>query len=212
MAKEVDLSSYWMPVLRQIKELKEIARAEEPEIRYLLEAVDHTLNSMFIDTADEYGIGRFEEMLGIVPDEGDTLSTRRYRVSSKWSNANTYTINELHDILTSYCGEGNFEIIERYSEYILEIVANLPVRGALEIVYNSLIEILPCNMIMILKNVLEEICTPNIFVGAAVSTAMVYSVSCAEEGEQKKLTVEIPLHSATAGSVGVVATVITDVI
>ena len=41
--KEVDLLSYWMPLLRKLYEFKQIAIAEEPELRYILEAIDRTL-------------------------------------------------------------------------------------------------------------------------------------------------------------------------
>ena len=83
MAKEVDLLSYWMPILRNLKEFKEIAKAEEPEIIALLEAIDRTKYNMFIETADEYGIERFENMMGIYPEAGDTLETRRFNVLVK---------------------------------------------------------------------------------------------------------------------------------
>ena len=62
MAREIDLLGYWMPVLRQLKEFKEIAKAETPELKYILEQIERTLNNMFIETADEYGIKRFEDM------------------------------------------------------------------------------------------------------------------------------------------------------
>lgn len=209
MAKEVDLLSYWMPVIKQIKEFKEIAKAEEPELRYLLEAIDRTLNGMFIETADEYGIKRFEEMLGIIPEEGDTLSVRRYRVLAKWSNTNTYTIKELREILISYCGADNLEIIERYDEYMLEIIASLPVKGSLEIVRDLLEDIIPCNLVISLKNKLQETASPTAYIGGAVSTYMIYDILCAERREDNKITAEIPLHSATAGSIGVIATITT---
>lgn len=63
MAREIDLLGYWMPVLRQLKEFKEIAKAETPELKYILEQIERTLNNMFIETADEYGIKRFEDMI-----------------------------------------------------------------------------------------------------------------------------------------------------
>ena len=62
MAREIDLLGYWMPVLRQLKEFKEIAKAETPELKYILEQIERTLNNMFIETADEYGIKRFEDI------------------------------------------------------------------------------------------------------------------------------------------------------
>ena len=46
MAREIDLLSYWMPVLRQLKEFKEIAKAETPELKYILEQIERTLNNM----------------------------------------------------------------------------------------------------------------------------------------------------------------------
>lgn len=77
MAREIDLLGYWMPVLRQLKEFKEIAKAETPELKYILEQIERTLNNMFIETADEYGIKRFEDMMGIYPEAGASLETRR---------------------------------------------------------------------------------------------------------------------------------------
>ena len=75
MAREIDLLGYWMPVLRQLKEFKEIAKAETPELKYILEQIERTLNNMFIETADEYGIKRFEDMMGIYPEAGASLET-----------------------------------------------------------------------------------------------------------------------------------------
>jgi hypothetical protein len=49
MAKGVDLLGYWMPLLRNLKEFKEIAKAEEPEITLLLNSIDNTINNMFIE-------------------------------------------------------------------------------------------------------------------------------------------------------------------
>ena len=209
MAKEVDLLSYWMPVLRQIGEFKEIAKAEEPELRYLLTAVDRTIDGMFIEKADEYGISRFEKILGIIPEKDDTLSVRRSNILVKWNNREVYTRKSLHELLTAYCGEGNFTVIERYNEYTLEIIAKFPVKGSLDIVRDILGEIIPCNLVLVLRDELEGIGTPNLYVGGAVSTAMVYHIPCVDVGEQQKISVEIPLHSATAGSVGVRATVST---
>ena len=50
MAREIDLLGYWMPVLRQLKEFKEIAKAETPELKYILEQVERTLNNMIAET------------------------------------------------------------------------------------------------------------------------------------------------------------------
>jgi hypothetical protein len=210
MVKEVDLSSYWMPVLRQIKEFQELAHAEEPELVALLGAAERTISDMFIPTAGEDGIKRLEDMLGVTPSADDSLITRRSRLMSMWGNKAVYTTKTLKDLLASYCGDGNYELIERYREYILEIIASLPARGSMEALHSILLDIIPCNQVLVLKNVLKESGTAGVYIGGAVSTANVYTVACEDPRIQESVTIEMPLYGAVAGSVGVVVTVHSD--
>ncbi len=153
MVKEVDLLSYWMPFLRKIRELREIAKAEEPELRYLLEDRERVLDNLFIETADEYGIRRFESMMGIVPNESDALEVRRLRVLSKWANDSLYTEPVLYRTLLSICGsEDAFEIVDRYKEYILELHTQLEAAGAFDMLLEILDEMLPCNLQLLCDN------------------------------------------------------------
>ena len=62
MAREIDLLGYWMPVLRQLKEFKEIAKAETPELKYILEQIERTLNNMFIETCLLYTSDAADEL------------------------------------------------------------------------------------------------------------------------------------------------------
>lgn len=152
MAKEVDLLSYWMSLLRNLKEFKEIANTEEPELRYILEAIDRTLNNMFIETADEYGIERLESMMGIIPDEGADLETRRFKVLTLWNDYIPFTKSELWKRLVSICGAGNFELNERYQDYIVELYTHLGAVGAFDMVLETLEEMLPCNLEVVYEN------------------------------------------------------------
>lgn len=178
MAKEVDLLRYWMPVLRQIKELKEIAKAEEPELRYLLEACDRTLRNIFITTADEYGISRFESMMSIFPERGADLETRRFNVLIKWNDKVPYTDEELYNRLLSLCGsEDKFEIDPHYEEYRIDITTELGVKGAFDAVTNLIMDMLPCNLVLILKNFLKAEKSSSLYVGVVISTAMSYQIT-----------------------------------
>lgn len=178
MAKEVDLLSYWMPVLRQLKEFKEIAKAEEPELRYLLEACDRTLRNLFITTADEYGISRYEKMMGIFPDEGADLETRRFSVQVKWNDKVPYTDEELYNRLLSLCGnEDAFEITPHYEEYKIDITTELGVKGAFDAVTNLIMDMLPCNLVLTLKNLLKACKSSSLYVGVVISTAMSYQIT-----------------------------------
>ena len=177
MVKEVDLLSYWMPVLRQIKEFKEIAKAEEPEIRALLEACDRTISNFFIYTADEYGISRFEKMMGIYPDEGTDLETRRYNVLVKWKDRVPYTEGELNDWLLSLCGDGKYSITPHNENYSIDISTEVGARGAFDAITTLLLDMLPCNMVLILKNFIKEQETTTLTAGVAISTAMSYQIT-----------------------------------
>lgn len=148
MAKAVDLLSYWPPVLRSLKEFKEIAKAEEPEIRALLQAVDKTLNNMFIEDADEDGIARFEKILSIYPAEGDSLDTRRFRVQTKWNDQLPYTEEELRGRLTTLCGEGGYTLDISYATYEMTVKVALTNKDALPLVAELLDNLVPCNMVV----------------------------------------------------------------
>lgn len=177
MAKEVDLLSYWMPVLKQIKEFKEIAKAEEPELRYLLEECDRTLSNFFITTADEYGISRFERMMGIFPDEGEDLETRRFNVLVKWNDKVPYTDEELHNRLLSLCGEGKFTVTPQYEDYTIDITTEVGIRGGFDAVTTLILDMLPCNLVLKLQNFIKAQKTTPLTVGVALSTAMSYQIT-----------------------------------
>lgn len=148
MAKEVDLLSYWMPVLRSIRVFQEIARSEEQEITLLLSVIDKTLDNMFIDTADEDGIARFEKIMGIIPADSDDLEVRRFRLQTKWNDQLPYTEEELHNRLKSLCGEGGYTLDISYNDYYLSVGVGLRSKENLTLVKDLLSNIVPCNIVV----------------------------------------------------------------
>lgn len=201
MAKDVDILSYWMPILRNLKEFNEIAKAERAELLSILEAIDQTLANMFIETANEDGIKRFEKMLKIIPSAEDDISTRRFRVLSKWNNKKIYTDNTLEELLSSFCGAGNYTVIKKYTEYIVNIVTSLSVRDAFEAVADMLRDILPCNMILELSNRINVNGNGTAYVGGVISTTMCYEIPA--QSTEAKIRVEVPLHYGIVNSIGI---------
>ena len=151
MSKEVALSSYWLPLLRDLREFKEIVKAEEPEIKALLMAVDKTLANMYLQTADEDGISKYENLLGLYPSAGDSLDTRRFRVQTKWNDQLPYTEKELHNRLISLCGEGGYVLTISYSAYTIDVAVALTNKEALPLVRELLAQIVPCNMVVTVR-------------------------------------------------------------
>lgn len=177
MAREIDLLGYWMPVLRQLKEFKEIAKAETPELKYILEQIERTLNNMFIETSDEYGIKRFEDMMGIYPEAGASLETRRFNVLVKWNDKVPYTEKELYNRLISICGDDNFSVNPDYKNYFLEIITHLGIEGAFDTISSILQDMIPCNLVLDLKNTLEEGNTTPFSVAVVSCVAMRYQIT-----------------------------------
>ena len=103
MIREVDLVSYLPEFMQSYTEPVAALEGENPEFDIMWKAVDRVLCNRFIATADEYGISRFEKMLGIHPANEDTLESRRARVHSKWFNSVPYTWRVLLQKLTVFC-------------------------------------------------------------------------------------------------------------
>lgn len=107
MIREVDLVSYLPPFLTGYRELREALESENPEFILAWGAADQVLRNEFIETADEYGIGRYEKILGILPSCNDTLETRRLRVQSRWFAALPYTYRMLVRKVAGILGDGD---------------------------------------------------------------------------------------------------------
>lgn len=153
MIRDVDLVSYLPPFMQTYKEPVAALEAENPEFQIIWKATDRVLYNRFISTADEYGISRFEKMLGIYPTSEDTLESRRSRVQSKWFNKIPYTMRVLLQKLTVLCGNTDFSLTHDFKVgYTLTLETDLELYGQveeLEYIINSMI---PENIVVVSKN------------------------------------------------------------
>ena len=103
----VDIKEYWSSVVAESLEFKAIADAENPEFNYLWEKVYGLVDEYFVKTATEYGVGRMEKILNIIPLATDTLDQRKAKIIWKLNLKIPYTMRFLQNILTSFVGEEN---------------------------------------------------------------------------------------------------------
>lgn len=155
MIREVNLQSYLPLFMREYQEIAATLDAENPEFRLVWDATNKVLYNEFIATADEYGISRFEQILGILPYKEDTLESRRSRVLARWFNEIPYTMKVLVTRLISICGDGNFTVEPDFMHYMLIINTELEMFGQVEELERLLDTMIPCNMIVISNNELE---------------------------------------------------------
>jgi hypothetical protein len=177
MSKTVNTLAYWMPILRQIREFQEIAKTEDAELNILYAEIERVLNNMYIETSDEYGISRLEKIMKINPDAGDTLENRRFRVLSRWNDRVPYTDRELYNRLLNLCGEGNFEILENYKDYELNIITMVSLIGSFDEICRMMDLMIPCNIVMTIENILNSEGVGYPRYGIAVATSMRYTIT-----------------------------------
>ena len=106
---------HYPSVIRQIKEIQQIAKAEDLEFSKLNASIDQTLKNMFVFTADETGVFRFEKQLGITPKPGQSLEDRKMYILSMM-NRRKMSLSELRELLSSYSKEIEISIENQNGE------------------------------------------------------------------------------------------------
>lgn len=168
--REINLASYLPPFMQEYKEPIQALDAETPEFVLVWQAKDRVLYNRFIETADEYGISRYEAMLGIHPSEEDTLESRRSRVRSLWFNTIPYTLKTLIRKLITLCGEGNFEVRNDFDVgYTLTVITDLELYGQVEQLEHILDVMTPMNLVIDSQNMIRVNAEGGYHIGNVVS-------------------------------------------
>lgn len=168
MTRDVDLVSYLPPFLTEFSELTTTLEAENPEFVLVWDGVDRVLHNEFIETADEYGISRFEKILNILPSKEDTLESRRARVLARWFTNVPYTIKALLSKLQNLCGESSFSISTDYDFYKITIVVDLELFGQVDELDYIIESMIPCNIITVTTNKIPCNIKGNALVGSGL--------------------------------------------
>lgn len=150
MIREVDLVSYLPEFMQSYTEPVAALEGENPEFDIMWNAVDRVLYNRFISTADEYGISRFEKMLGISPNITDSLELRRNRVQNRWINTVPYTMKTLTQKLINLLGgEHNFSLWGDFkTTYELVVVVYTLDSSSVEELKYTLETTVPANMVV----------------------------------------------------------------
>lgn len=134
--------NHYPPVIKQIREMQQIAKAEDIEFSKLNASINEVIQNMFVYTANETGVRRFEKLLGIKPKSAQSLNDRKIYILSMM-NRRKMSLSELMAMLSNY-SEG-ITILNDIAnmEMIVEINTDA---GSLEILNSIIDEILPLNI------------------------------------------------------------------
>lgn len=108
--REVKIEEYWPLIVKNTEEFGQIAVAENPEFNQLAECIYRVLKDGFIHDATEYGVSRWENMLGLAVTADMTLDDRKAAILTYLSIKLPYTWRVLKRMLTGLLGEDNFEM------------------------------------------------------------------------------------------------------
>lgn len=181
MAREVDLKSFLPGFVSEYREIKEILRAEDPEIQTMEDTANRARDCSFISHCGEDGAERFERMMNIIPTSSDTLEERRARILIRWNEAPPYTMAALEKKLSAVCGSGNFSIGGGLGEYRLDISVTLCRAGQVEELERLLRKIVPANLIVSVRNYFNASPDLVLYVGGAVRQSATFVIKGGEE-------------------------------
>lgn len=144
--EEVEYLEFLPTILHDIKEIKATAQVEKPILENEWFYVKQSLDNNFVQFTDEYGIKRFEGMLGIVARDTDDLETRRLHVLARMQEQAPYTNRVLVRILDNLLGVGNYMYTRDVANKNIDIKIELSVIRQIDILTETLERILPANM------------------------------------------------------------------
>lgn len=145
--RKVSLVSCLPDYLKEIRELKEIARLENTELQGLYDKCGELWKDGFIRTAGYQGIKKWESILGI-KGKG-TLEDRREAVLIRWSKKLPYTMQVLLDLLYLWGGTDGFTVdASGFSDYEIRIAIKNQTLPVLHGIKEEIKAMLPANLIL----------------------------------------------------------------
>lgn len=105
--REIDIRQYWANVIRNVEEFDQIANAENPEFKSVREYLTFCVQNGFVVDATEYGVARWEKILGLIPTENATLNERKTEILYYLNVQLPYTFKMVKEFLNTTLGEEN---------------------------------------------------------------------------------------------------------
>lgn len=146
------VEKFFPAVLSKAKEFQAIAAVENPELRFLYQKAVKWLLNTFVFDLDIDGAKRWENMLGIIPEAGDSLSKRKQKILIVINHSLPYTERSFQNMLDSIFGAGNVKEIVEYDKYAvwLDVAAGLMFK--VKELLNYARPIIPANMGIHVRN------------------------------------------------------------
>lgn len=171
-----DLIARLPTIMRLYQEIVQLTNAENPEFDLLWEAEELMRRNLFIFTAEEHGLQRYERLLGITPQPGESWQARRNHVYVRWNKETPYTFRFLIGLLEALTN-GNFEVNPNFHEYEMEILVFTTDSGIISDLAYILRNIIPANIALTSRNTINVNLKGFFFVAAIVNSIRHYTIT-----------------------------------
>ena len=168
------LKNYLPFIVREYDVYEALMAAEQPEFSLAWDSYDLTFANQFIDTADNYGLSRWESMLQIVPQAGDTIESRRIKIKAKLNTIVPYTIRALMQKVDALADGEPYTVSIAEATYILHIITQWETNGKVDSLKDILEHMVPVNIVIDSQNqVLGDLDNPAFLANVPVVTEMI---------------------------------------
>ena len=161
--------------MQKYDEIIKITDSQNPEFDLIWEVEAWMRRQLYIITAEEYGLRRYEQLLGITPMEGESFSARRNHILVRWNQEVPYTYRFLIGLLEMLTN-GNFEVITNFGKYEMEIRTFTSDSGILSDLAFILRHIIPANIAVTSGNYINIDLRAFIGFGVIVNTVRHYTI------------------------------------
>lgn len=154
LSRKVDLKSYNdYETIGKSPDWIDWTDSESLEFDFVAKRILKIYADRFILQASEYGIGRYERILGIEPSKNESLEDRRKRVYLLWNRKIRWTHRTFLKWLDVYLGKGNYKLSLDYDNYGIEI--DVTIKGSLYFDLDDLSrqvrDIIPANLTQFIR-------------------------------------------------------------
>ncbi|CAI8939954.1 YmfQ family protein [Bacillus sp. IT-13CA1] len=116
MSKIEEMKNYLPPFLTKVREMSKLLQAEAPEFEQQNKDIFDLTDQLFITTAT-WGLDRWEALLNVAKESGDSIEIRRLRLISKTSNIPPATYQAIEQALNRFLKNPSAQIRLLPKEY-----------------------------------------------------------------------------------------------
>jgi hypothetical protein len=163
--------------MRYFREMAQLMGVTDTQLDKVDKMTLRVLDNAFIESCDEYGIAKYESYLKITPTSYDTLETRKARVLLRWSEYEPFTMQVLRNKLNTLCGDDNYIIDDRLTEYYMFLTTYLEGYDQVKELEEWLERILPQNIVYGQHNIINMVAASDTRMGGASCYTDVFNCS-----------------------------------